>query len=142
MHVSELKYGRDQPFYHVLPDTRDRPGAQLTYVAQADDTRSAQTGDTLVTSLEARHAAGESVCRGRESSRGVPRVRALARSHSAPHEPPRTSAGPLEGGPSEGGRFEGVGRSGREAQRASQTGREAQRASQTGREAQEQLLQP
>ena len=29
-----LTHGRNQPFYHVLPDTRDRPGAQLTYVAQ------------------------------------------------------------------------------------------------------------
>lgn len=34
MNVDTLKYGRNQPFYHVLPDTRDRPGAQLTYVAQ------------------------------------------------------------------------------------------------------------
>ena len=34
MDVDSLKYGREQPFYHVLPDTRDRPGAQVTYVAQ------------------------------------------------------------------------------------------------------------
>ena len=34
MNVDSLKHGRNQPFYHVLPDTRDRPGAQLTYVAQ------------------------------------------------------------------------------------------------------------
>ena len=34
MNVDTLKHGRNQPFYHVLPDTRDRPGAQLTYVAQ------------------------------------------------------------------------------------------------------------
>mmetsp|Transcript_10117 Transcript_10117/g.23066 ORF Transcript_10117/g.23066 Transcript_10117/m.23066 type:complete len:283 (-) Transcript_10117:79-927(-) len=34
MSVDSLKYGRDQPFYHVLPDIRDRPGAQITYVAQ------------------------------------------------------------------------------------------------------------
>jgi len=34
MSVDSLKYGRDQPFYHVVPDTRDRPGAQITYVAQ------------------------------------------------------------------------------------------------------------
>mmetsp|Transcript_21784 Transcript_21784/g.54290 ORF Transcript_21784/g.54290 Transcript_21784/m.54290 type:complete len:429 (-) Transcript_21784:320-1606(-) len=34
MGVDELKYGRNQPFYHVLTDTRDRPGAQITYVAQ------------------------------------------------------------------------------------------------------------
>ena len=38
MDVDSLKYGREQPFYHVLPDTRDRPGAQLTYVAQATAT--------------------------------------------------------------------------------------------------------
>ena len=35
MNVDTLQHGRNQPFYHVLPDTRDRPGAQLTYVAQA-----------------------------------------------------------------------------------------------------------
>ena len=34
MNVDALEHGRNQPFYHVLPDTRDRPGAQLTYVAQ------------------------------------------------------------------------------------------------------------
>ena len=34
MNVDTLQHGRNQPFYHVLPDTRDRPGAQLTYVAQ------------------------------------------------------------------------------------------------------------
>mmetsp|Transcript_33932 Transcript_33932/g.56093 ORF Transcript_33932/g.56093 Transcript_33932/m.56093 type:complete len:441 (+) Transcript_33932:115-1437(+) len=34
MHVDSLKHGRNQPFYHVLPDIRDRPGAQVTYVAQ------------------------------------------------------------------------------------------------------------
>uniref|UniRef100_A0A7S0L7E7 MRH domain-containing protein n=1 Tax=Coccolithus braarudii TaxID=221442 RepID=A0A7S0L7E7_9EUKA len=34
MHVGSLKYGANQPFYHVLPDTRDRPGTQITYVAQ------------------------------------------------------------------------------------------------------------
>jgi len=34
MHVDSLTHGRNQPFYHVLPDTRDRPGAQVTYVAQ------------------------------------------------------------------------------------------------------------
>ena len=34
MNVDALTHGRNQPFYHVLPDTRDRPGAQLTYVAQ------------------------------------------------------------------------------------------------------------
>ena len=28
MGVDWLKHGRHQPFYHVLPDTRDRPGAQ------------------------------------------------------------------------------------------------------------------
>ena len=32
--VDELKHGRKQPFYHVLADTRDRPGAPVTYVAQ------------------------------------------------------------------------------------------------------------
>ena len=32
--VDSLEHGRNQPFYHVLPDTRDRPGAPLTYVAQ------------------------------------------------------------------------------------------------------------
>ena len=34
MGVDALKYGRNQPFYHVLVDVRDRPGAQITYVAQ------------------------------------------------------------------------------------------------------------
>ena len=31
--VALLKRGGKQPFYHVLPDVRDRPGAQVTYVA-------------------------------------------------------------------------------------------------------------
>ena len=31
--VDALKHGRAQPFYHVLADTRDRPGAPVTYVA-------------------------------------------------------------------------------------------------------------
>ena len=31
--VAQLKHGRKQPFYHVLPDQRDRPGAPVTYVA-------------------------------------------------------------------------------------------------------------
>jgi hemimethylated DNA binding protein len=34
MNVDSLEHGRNQPFYHVLPDTRDRPGAQVMYVAQ------------------------------------------------------------------------------------------------------------
>jgi len=34
MNSGNLKYGQRQPFYHVLPDTRDRPGAQVVYVAQ------------------------------------------------------------------------------------------------------------
>ena len=34
MGIDSLKYGRNQPFYHVLVDTRDRPGGQITYVAQ------------------------------------------------------------------------------------------------------------
>lgn len=34
MNVDELTQGRDQHFYHVLVDTRDRPGAQVTYVAE------------------------------------------------------------------------------------------------------------
>ena len=29
MNVDSLQHGRKQPFYHVLPDTRDRPGAQV-----------------------------------------------------------------------------------------------------------------
>ena len=29
MGVDSLKHGRSQPFYHVLPDVRDRPGAQV-----------------------------------------------------------------------------------------------------------------
>lgn len=33
MHIDKLKHGREQPFYHVLPDTRDRPGASTAYVA-------------------------------------------------------------------------------------------------------------
>ena len=33
--VDTLEHGRNQPFYHVLADTRDRPGPpQMTYVAQ------------------------------------------------------------------------------------------------------------
>ena len=31
--VDALKRGRKQPFYQVLPDTRDRPGAPVNYVA-------------------------------------------------------------------------------------------------------------
>lgn len=34
MRVDMLPSGREQPFYHVLVDERDRPGAQTTYVAQ------------------------------------------------------------------------------------------------------------
>ena len=34
MNVDALSGGRSQPFYHVLVDRRDRPGAQTTYVAQ------------------------------------------------------------------------------------------------------------
>lgn len=34
MHVDQLPRGRNQPFYHVLVDERDRPGGQTTYVAQ------------------------------------------------------------------------------------------------------------
>lgn len=34
MRVDMLPGGREQPFYSVLVDTRDRPGAQTTYVAQ------------------------------------------------------------------------------------------------------------
>ena len=34
MGVDTLPGGREQPFYHVLVDVRDRPGAQMTYVAQ------------------------------------------------------------------------------------------------------------
>ena len=29
MNVDNLKHGRHQPFYHVLPDARDRLGAQV-----------------------------------------------------------------------------------------------------------------
>ena len=32
--IDTLKHGRNQPFYHVLADTRDRPGAPVNYVAQ------------------------------------------------------------------------------------------------------------
>lgn len=35
MRVDLLPQGRQQPFYHVLVDVRDRPGGQTTYVAQA-----------------------------------------------------------------------------------------------------------
>lgn len=31
MSVDSLKYGRGQPFYHVLPDSRDRPAAQVAW---------------------------------------------------------------------------------------------------------------
>ena len=34
MGVDGLPKGRDQPFYHVLVDARDRAGDQVTYVAQ------------------------------------------------------------------------------------------------------------
>jgi len=34
MGVERLPGGRNQPFYHVLVDTRDRPGEQATYVAE------------------------------------------------------------------------------------------------------------
>ena len=34
MKIDDLPLGRKQPFYHVLADTRDRPNAQMTYVAQ------------------------------------------------------------------------------------------------------------
>eukprot|EP01024_Parvocaulis_polyphysoides_P049421 TRINITY_DN47864_c0_g1_i1.p2 TRINITY_DN47864_c0_g1~~TRINITY_DN47864_c0_g1_i1.p2 ORF type:complete len:202 (+),score=31.92 TRINITY_DN47864_c0_g1_i1:97-702(+) len=34
MGVDKLPLGRNQPFYHVLVDVRDRPGGQSTYVAQ------------------------------------------------------------------------------------------------------------
>eukprot|EP01026_Neomeris_dumetosa_P018448 TRINITY_DN17223_c0_g3_i1.p3 TRINITY_DN17223_c0_g3~~TRINITY_DN17223_c0_g3_i1.p3 ORF type:complete len:210 (-),score=21.94 TRINITY_DN17223_c0_g3_i1:299-928(-) len=34
MGVDDLPLGRNQPFYHVLVDVRDRPGGQTTYVAQ------------------------------------------------------------------------------------------------------------
>ena len=34
MRVRLLANGPDQPFYHVLVDVRDRPGGQITYVAQ------------------------------------------------------------------------------------------------------------
>ena len=33
MRVDSLPTGRDQPFYHVLVDERDRKGSQTTYVA-------------------------------------------------------------------------------------------------------------
>jgi len=34
MRVDILPRGRQQPFYHVLVDVRDRPGGQTTYVAE------------------------------------------------------------------------------------------------------------
>eukprot|EP00298_Acanthocystis_sp_HF-20_P029095 c796_g1_i1.p1 GENE.c796_g1_i1~~c796_g1_i1.p1 ORF type:complete len:419 (+),score=159.50 c796_g1_i1:29-1285(+) len=34
MSVDKLRFGRNQPFYHALVDERDRPGSQVTYVAQ------------------------------------------------------------------------------------------------------------
>ena len=34
MHVDKLKFGRQQPFYYVLPDVRDRPGGLIAYVPQ------------------------------------------------------------------------------------------------------------
>eukprot|EP00271_Cylindrocystis_brebissonii_P003082 TRINITY_DN13826_c0_g1_i1.p1 TRINITY_DN13826_c0_g1~~TRINITY_DN13826_c0_g1_i1.p1 ORF type:complete len:309 (-),score=27.91 TRINITY_DN13826_c0_g1_i1:793-1719(-) len=34
MKIDLLPEGREQPFYHVLVDTRDRPGGMSTYVAQ------------------------------------------------------------------------------------------------------------
>ena len=32
--IASLRHGELQPFYHVLADTRDRPGRQIMYVAQ------------------------------------------------------------------------------------------------------------
>jgi len=34
MGIHTLHHGRDQPFYHVLVDVRDRPGGHISYVAQ------------------------------------------------------------------------------------------------------------
>ncbi|WPT15159.1 F-box only protein 21 [Picochlorum sp. SENEW3] len=34
MNVAALERGLNQPFYHVLVDSRDRPGGQTTYVAE------------------------------------------------------------------------------------------------------------
>ena len=34
MKIELLPEGREQPFYHILVDTRDRPGGMSTYVAQ------------------------------------------------------------------------------------------------------------
>lgn len=39
MRVDELSNGRQQPFYHVLVDRRDRPGEQITYVAEENAVR-------------------------------------------------------------------------------------------------------
>jgi len=43
MSVDELPRGREQVFYHVLVDTRDRPGDQVTYVAE-DNIRRPERG--------------------------------------------------------------------------------------------------
>ena len=45
MGVDDLPAGRDQPFYHVLVDERDRPGDQVTYVAQENIVRTSPEGE-------------------------------------------------------------------------------------------------
>jgi F-box protein 21 len=42
MGVDDLEGGRSQPFYHVCVDGRDRPGQQVTYVAQENIERDHQ----------------------------------------------------------------------------------------------------
>lgn len=49
MRVDMLPFGRNQPFYHVLVDERDRPGAQTTYVAQVRRRRGLAPAETPAT---------------------------------------------------------------------------------------------
>ena len=81
MGVDKLPQGRDQPFYHVLVDERDRPGHQVTYVAQENAIRAAADGEfpgeplrhSLVTSLLQPGSFDEARCRYKP----LPQLRAI-----------------------------------------------------------------
>lgn len=52
MNVDQLSKGRRQPFYHVLVDRRDRPGEQITYVAEENAVRPPTDGPFAVEPVE------------------------------------------------------------------------------------------
>ena len=54
MGVDKLSQGRDQPFYQVLVDARDRAGDQITYVAQENILRASAKGEFPSEPLEHR----------------------------------------------------------------------------------------